>query len=91
MDHDEIQSKSRHHGRASHFRRRLEIQTHMHIHLLVSAGGLHESDGRWIPHLSLNKVGLIGMWRYAVISHLQLAFKAHVLTSVVRKRFLFFL
>ena len=58
-----------------------DLKFNTHIHLLISAGGLHESDSRWIPHLPLNKVALVRMWRYAVISHLRLAFKAHVLTS----------
>jgi hypothetical protein len=51
------------------------------IHLLVSAGGLNESKGLWIPHIALSKVALMRMWRYAVISHLRLAFKARVLES----------
>ena len=58
-----------------------DLKFNCHIHLLVSAGGLQESDERWIPYLPLNKESLMRMWRYAVISHLRLAFKAHVLRS----------
>jgi len=57
-----------------------DLKFNCHIHLLVSAG-LQESDERWIPYLPLNKESLMRMWRYAVISHLRLAFKAHVLRS----------
>jgi Putative transposase/Transposase zinc-binding domain len=58
-----------------------DLKFNTHVHVLISGGGLRKSDGRWVPHLSLNKVALMRMWRYAVISHLRLAFKAHVLRS----------
>jgi hypothetical protein len=57
------------------------LKFNSHVHLMVSAGGLHESDGRWIPHLPLNKIALMRMWRYAVIFHLRLALKGGVLRS----------
>jgi Transposase zinc-binding domain/Putative transposase len=37
-----------------------------HLHILVSAGGLLESEGRWIPRLQFNKDALMRLWRYAV-------------------------
>jgi len=58
-----------------------DLKFNSHVHLLVSAGGLQESDGRWIPHLPLSKGSLMRMWRYAVISHLRLALRTHVLNS----------
>jgi hypothetical protein len=58
-----------------------DLKFNSHVHLLVSVGGLHESDGRWIPNLPLNKEALMRMWRYAVICHLRLALKADVLKS----------
>jgi hypothetical protein len=58
-----------------------DLKFNSHVHLLVSAGGLHEADGRWIPRVPFNKDALMRMWRYAVIAHLRLAFKAHVLKT----------
>ncbi len=58
-----------------------DLKFNTHIHLMVSAGGLRDSDTRWIPHLPLNKEALMRMWRFAVISHLRIALKAHVLRS----------
>src|SRR5271165_4930362 len=39
-----------------------------HLHILVSAGGLQESEGRWIAPLRFEKEALMRMWRYAVIT-----------------------
>ena len=55
-----------------------------HLHVLVSAGGLRESDGRWISRLHFDKRdkrALMHLWRYAVITHLREALKANVLKS----------
>ena len=52
-----------------------------HLHILVSAGGLQESEGRWIASLHFDKEALMRMWRYAVITYLRSALKAQVLTS----------
>ena len=46
-----------------------------HLHMLVSAGGLHEQDCRWIESLDFDKSKLMHMWRYAVITYLREAFK----------------
>jgi len=52
-----------------------------HLHILVSVGGLSESDGKWVATLDFDKRALMHMWRYAVITYLRLALKAQVLTS----------
>lgn len=56
-----------------------------HLHILVSAGGLQESEGRWVNSLVFDedkdKGKLMRMWRFAVISYLRAALKAKVLAS----------
>jgi hypothetical protein len=52
-----------------------------HLHILASAGGLQESESRWIAPLRFTKDALMHMWRYAVITYLREALKARVLTS----------
>src|SRR5664279_4534851 len=56
-----------------------------HLHILVSAGGLQESEGRWVNSLVLDeymdKGKLMHMWRFAVITYLRAALKAKVLAS----------
>jgi hypothetical protein len=32
-----------------------DLKFNSHLHILVSAGGLHESSGQWVPHLRLEK------------------------------------
>jgi hypothetical protein len=61
------------------FGARLNFNSHLHI--LVSVGGLQESEGRWIAPLRFDKDALMSMWRYAVITFLREALKANVLTS----------
>src|SRR5271157_3354765 len=60
-----------------------------HLHILVSAGGLQESEGRWVNNLLFNedededkdKGKLMHMWRFAVITFLREAVLAKALTS----------
>jgi hypothetical protein len=56
-----------------------------HLHILVSAGGLQESEGRWVNSLvfdeKTDKGKLMHMWRFAVITYLRAALEAKVLTS----------
>ena len=52
-----------------------------HLHILVSSGGLRESDGSWIATLDFDKPALMHMWRYAVITYLRAALQAQVLNS----------
>src|SRR5271165_7398314 len=51
-----------------------------HLHTLVSAGGLRESEGRWVNSLLFNedkdKGTRMRMWRFAVITYLRAALKA---------------
>lgn len=59
------------------FGRRLNF--HPHLHILVSAGGLRESEGRWIDSLRFKKGALMHMWRYAIITYLREALRTKVL------------
>jgi Putative transposase/Transposase zinc-binding domain len=55
-----------------------------HLHVLVSEGGLQESEGRWIAGLKYGKRGFVELmraWRYAVIAYLAEALKGKVLRS----------
>jgi putative transposase/transposase-like zinc-binding protein len=47
-----------------------------HLHILVSAGGLKESEVRWIEQLRFDKNALMHMWRFAVITYLRAALQA---------------
>jgi hypothetical protein len=58
-----------------------DLKFNSHLHILLSAGGLHESSAEWIPHLRLEKGPLMRMWRYAVTAHLRSALRAGVLRS----------
>src|ERR1700736_2821281 len=49
------------------FGRRLNFNSHLHI--LVSTGGLRESEGCWITPLRFDKDALMHMWRFAVITY----------------------
>jgi hypothetical protein len=55
-----------------------------HLHVMVSAGGLNESEGRWITPLYFDKHKLMHMWRYAVVVHLRAALQKGVLASETR-------
>jgi Putative transposase/Transposase zinc-binding domain len=58
-----------------------DLKFNTHLHILISAGGLSKSAGRWIPRIELHKNALMRMWRYAVITHVRGALKAQVLKS----------
>jgi hypothetical protein len=62
-----------------------DLKFNTHLHMLVSAGGLLESESRWIPHLQFNEDVIMRLWRYAVITHLRSALKADVLNSDLDK------
>jgi hypothetical protein len=47
-----------------------QLNFHPHLHVLVSAGGLRESEGRWISPLEFVKREMMEMWRFAVIAYL---------------------
>ena len=61
------------------FGRRLNF--HPHLHILVSAGGLQESEGLWSAPLRFEKGALMHIWRFAVITYLLEALQAKVLRS----------
>jgi len=52
-----------------------------HLHILVSAGGLQESQNRWIPSLYYHRDTLMQKWRYALLGYLSEALAANVLDS----------
>jgi hypothetical protein len=52
-----------------------------HLHVMVSAGGLHEYTNRWIHCLKYDNFELMRAWRYAVIALLSEALKRNVLDS----------
>jgi Putative transposase len=56
-----------------------------HLHILVSAGGLQESEGRWVNSLVFDegkaKDKLMSMWRFAVITYIRAALEAKVVSS----------
>ncbi len=58
-----------------------DLKFNAHLHVLVSSGGLLESENRWMPRLQFNKHALMRLWRFTVITHLQAALKANVLNS----------
>ena len=58
-----------------------DLKFNCHLHILISAGGLDESSGRWIPRLRLEKDALMRSWRRAIMDHLGRALKAGVLKS----------
>jgi putative transposase len=49
--------------------------------MLVSAGGLSESEARWIAKLGINLVGLMKLWRHGLITYLRCALNAGILKS----------
>jgi hypothetical protein len=58
------------------FGRHLNFNTH--LHLMVSAGGLRESDGRWIAPRHLNRNAIMRVWREAVTTYLSRALNANL-------------
>jgi hypothetical protein len=55
-----------------------------HLHMLVSAGGLKEDDGRWIAPVHLVKSELMQMWRFALVAYLWAALRAGVIRSALQ-------
>jgi Putative transposase/Transposase zinc-binding domain len=58
-----------------------DLKFNSHLHILVSAGGLQERLGRWLPRIRFNKQALMRLWCDVVIAHLRRALKAHILKS----------
>jgi hypothetical protein len=61
------------------FGRKLNFNSHLHI--MVSSGGLRESDNRWVHPLVYDKKAIERNWRFAVILYLSEAARARVLAS----------
>ncbi len=59
-----------------------------HLHILVSDGGLNESQGQWLAGLNFDQDALMCLWRDAVLSYLRMALKADVLRSNRSVKFL---
>jgi Putative transposase/Transposase zinc-binding domain len=55
-----------------------------HLHILVSAGGLHKEEARWVDDLVFDPNKLMLMWRYTVITLLRSALKINALKSDLR-------
>src|ERR1700674_3077088 len=55
------------------------LNFHPHLHIMVSAGGLQESNNRWIDRLAYDEDEIMRAWRYAVIAFLAEALKKRVL------------
>lgn len=66
------------------FGRHLDFKPHLHV--LMSAGGLQESRGRWVRRLPLNPVAFMKLWRYGLITYLRLALNAGILKSDLSSR-----
>src|SRR4029077_1471115 len=52
-----------------------------HLHVMVSAGGLRESTGRWIRRLEYDRRELMLAWRYAIGVFLSQAYRKGALKS----------
>jgi len=57
-----------------------------HLHMLVSRGGIEESQGRWVDDITFDKTKLMPMWRFAVVAFLREALNARVLSSDLSSR-----
>ncbi len=57
------------------------LNFNVHLHIMVSAGGLKESESCWIAGLRFDRRKLMRMWRYAVITYLRAARKKGLLAS----------
>ena len=53
----------------------------LHLHIMVSSGGLRESTGRWIHRLEYDRRELMLAWRYAVGAFLSEAYRKGALRS----------
>ena len=54
-----------------------------HLHIMVSAGGLRESDGTWVHPIEFDQEQIIDLWRFAVTSYLWKANRDVLLRSSV--------
>ena len=52
-----------------------------HLHMLLSAGGLRQSDGCWIPNLRIRSSNVMWRWRFAIVTYLQTALSSGLIDS----------
>lgn len=57
------------------------LNFHCHLHIMISAGGLRQWDGRWIAPLYLNRNAIMKVWREALTAYLNRALQANLLKS----------
>ena len=62
-----------------------DLKFHPHVHMLMSSGGLHKADLRWIPSLSIDKGVIMKRWRASLIHYLRLAFDAGSIQTELSK------
>lgn len=55
-----------------------------HLHMLLSAGGLRQSDSKWIPNLRIKRSDVMWRWRFAIISYLRAALRSGLIESSER-------
>ncbi len=46
------------------------LNFHPHLHVLVSAGGLRDADGLWLPRMQFDQEELMKCWKFALIAYL---------------------
>ena len=57
-----------------------------HLHVIVSAGGLHERTNCWIHRIQFDEAELMCAWRYALIALLAEAVKGNIIGSDLSHR-----
>ncbi len=53
--------------------------------MLLSAGGLRQSDGRWIPNLRIRRSEVMWRLRFAIVTYLQAALRSGLLDDGTEK------
>ena len=52
-----------------------------HLHMLLSAGGLRQSDGRWTRNLRIRRSEVMWRWRFAIVNYLQAALRSGLIDA----------
>ena len=60
-----------------------KLEFNSHVHAMVTAGGLHESTGTWVPSIYHDHNRLMETWRRAVIALLRAALLAGQLSTTM--------
>jgi hypothetical protein len=53
-----------------------------HLHIMVSAGGLNQSEGTWVQSIDFDRAQIMELWRFAVTSYLWKANRNGLLRSL---------